>query len=327
MRNRPVIVVVGGIGMDLVVRAAFPAPGETVEGTDLQLVAGGKGGNHAVAAVRLGAAVHLVGRVGTDEIGSRLLSDLENQGVSTTFVTVTEGVASGTAITVVEPATGENAVVASPGANSRLTAEDVDRAEPMVKSASGVLLSLDVPREVVAHTVAMCHRHRVPVILNAGYVPPWAAGGERLGEVLNVTVLCPNQSGAVSLLGGGRQAAGGPDPAQARGFIREPKLAAVELLAKGPAEVVLRLGAAGAMYADAAGTVLAVPAFKVKVKDTTAAGDAFTAALAVARAEGMAVSEAVRFANAAGALSSTVAGAQPSLPKREDVDQVVARWG
>jgi sugar/nucleoside kinase (ribokinase family) len=185
-RNKPVVVVVGGVQLDLVVRTLIPDLGTTVEGGDVALVAGGKGGNHAVAATRLGASVHLVGRVGTDELGRGLLTDLENHGVSTTFVTVTEGVASGTSITMVDPATGENAVVVSPAANGRMTTEDVDRAMPMIKSAACVLLSLDVPRAVVAHTVEMCHSHRVPVILNSGYVPGWAR--RELGDVVNGVV-------------------------------------------------------------------------------------------------------------------------------------------
>lgn len=316
----PLIVVVGSVNMDLVVRVpAFPVPGETVMGGDLMCVPGGKGANQAVAAAKLGANCHLVGRVGADDFGQRLMTSLESFGVSTTFVTVTEGVSSGTASIHVNATTGENAIVVSPGANARLTPDDVDRALPLIRTAHAVIVQLEIPLATVLHVISVCNRHRIPVILDPA---PVVGGGKGLpAELFNVTVLTPNQTEAAELLGIG-------DLRNNRAKAVDPKQIAVDLLGRGPASVVLKLGDQGSLYASrvAAETFLHVPAFKVKVKDTTAAGDAFTAGLAVARAEGRPTAEALRFANAAGALACTEVGAQPSLPSRLDVDDVIRRW-
>jgi ribokinase len=316
----PLVVVVGSVNMDLVVRTpGMPVPGQTVMGSDLATHPGGKGANQAVAAARLGATTHLVARVGADDFGSRLISALEGSGVATTFVTVTDSAATGTASILVDEESGDNAIVVSPGANAKLTPEDVDRAAPLIRTASAVLLQLEVPLETIAHTIQICHKHRVQVILDPAPPP---VTGQLPGELYGVSVFTPNQTEAALLLG----LSDPRSPKTARAALPEPKQIAASLLSRGPAGVVLKLGEQGALYASPDGTVLHVPAFKVKVKDTTAAGDAFTAGLAIARAEGMPPAEALRFANAAGAIACMNEGAQPSLPKRGDVEEMMRRW-
>src|SRR3954454_19737246 len=155
--TRP-IVVIGSINMDLVCRTAqMPRPGETILGSDFVTIPGGKGANQAVAAAKLvrdGTEVHLVGRVGEDDFGQRLLNGLAQHKVNTDHVTITEGLASGIAMIVVDRK-GENSIVVAPGANSRLTARDIDAAESLIASAAAVVLQLEIPLEVVRHAIAM----------------------------------------------------------------------------------------------------------------------------------------------------------------------------
>jgi ribokinase len=313
----PLVVVVGAAVMDLVVRCGrLPLRGETVGASDLVTKAGGHGATQAVAAARLGATTHLITRVGADDFGTRLLSNLESYGVATTFATVTEGVATATSVVLAETGTGGNTVIASAGAAGKLTPEDLDRALPLLRTASVVLLTLEAPAETVAYAISLCHQHRVAVMLDP---TPLGVGAEVPGELLNVTVLTPNQAEAVALLG--LPAVRGP-----RDLSADHKLLAAELLGRGPRAVVLKLGASGALYADPEGNFLHVPAFKVKVTDSSSAGDAFSAALGIARAEGMAPNDALRFANAAGALATTHSGSMSSLPGRGDVEDLIRRW-
>src|SRR4051812_5542446 len=261
------IVVVGSINMDLVCRTArMPEPGETILGTDFVTIPGGKGANQAVAAARLGGEVHMVGRVGSDDFGQRLLTGLTGHGVRTEHVTVTEGAASGVAMILVDKA-GENSIVVAPGANHRLTIADVDRAEGLIKTASAVVMQLEIPLPVVQHVVAMCQRLKVPTILDPAPVPPKGLARALYG----VDVLSPNQSEAEQLLGIDRVRV-----KKKRSL--DPKQMATELLARGPGNVLLKLGPKGSMLVPRNGEFRTIRPFKVKVVDTTAAGDAFTGA-------------------------------------------------
>jgi ribokinase len=310
------IVVIGSINMDLVCRCPrMPAPGETVAGQDLLTIPGGKGANQAVAAAKLAAPgdeVHLVGRVGDDDFGQRLLVGLREHGVNTRRVTITEGAWTGCAVILVDKA-GENSIVVSGGANARVSVEDVDAAAELIASAAVVVMQLEIPPATVAHAVALCRRAGVRVILDPAPVP--AKGLPR--GLYNVDVLTPNQTEAEALLasraGMGRMK---------RARRADARQLATDLLARGPSRVIVKLGAKGAMFVgrnDDDG-VEHVKGFRAKVVDTTAAGDAFTGALAVALAEGMEVGRAVRFANAAGAKCCERFGAQPSLPTRIEVE-------
>jgi ribokinase len=306
------IVVIGSINMDLVVRTrTMPAPGQTVLGTDFVTIPGGKGANQAVAAAKLGGDVHFVGRVGDDDFGQRLLNGLRQHKVNTKFVIVTEGVASGVASILVDRA-GENSIVVAPGANARVTAADVDAARGLIASAACVVMQLEIPLSTVRHAIAMCQSLKVPVILD-----PAPAVAKLPRALFGVDVLTPNQTEAELLL------EMTPSHKVRRKRIVDPKQIASELLARGAGQVVLKLGAGGSLLATRDGQLRRARSFKVKVVDTTAAGDAFNGALAVAKAEGVDWADALRFANAAGALCCTGFGAQPSLPNRSQVDALV----
>jgi ribokinase len=312
------IIILGSINMDLVCRTPhMPAGGETILGSDFVTVPGGKGANQAVAAAKLGGDVHMIGRVGDDDFGQRLLNGLKNHGVNTDFVTVTEGMASGVAMILVDKK-GENSIIVAPGANAKVSPADVDAAETLIASACCVVMQLEIPLDTVKHAIAMCQRLGVPTILDPAPAPV------KLPRALyGVDVLSPNQSEAEVLLDLDRT------HIVKKKRVIDPKQIAGDLLARGPRSVVLKLGRSGAISldrdGDGAGAFHKARAFKVKVVDTTAAGDAFTAGLAVARAEGMAADDALRFACAAGALACTGFGAQPALPARAAVEKLIDR--
>ncbi len=291
------IVVIGSINMDLVCRCRrFPKPGETVIGSEFAAVPGGKGANQAVAAARLGAETHLVGRVGDDLFGRRLLAGLRENGVETARVRTTRGVPSGVASILVD-ARGQNTIAVAPGANGRVTAADVRSARSLLARAAVVILQLELPLETVECAVDLCRRLGVYTVLD-----PAPAPEDRLpASVLRVDLVTPNEQEARAI---------GP-----------------RMLGRA-ALVVFKQGKRGAAIASGAGGLRRrVEPFRVSVVDTTAAGDAFTAALAVALSEGRPLDRAVVFANAAGALACTRLGAQPSLPRRSAVERLVAkRW-
>jgi len=312
----PHVVVIGSLNIDLVTRTdRIPAPGETVSGSDLVMLPGGKGANQAVAAARLstsrGPRVHMVGRVGDDAAGRRLVAGLRADGVDTGHVRVTRGVATGCALILVD-GRGENSIVVSPGANARVKPADVDAAMPLLRGAAVVLLQLEVPLATVRHAIGACRKLGVPTMLDPAPVP---RGG--LPRALYKSVfLTPNQVESLYLA----------KMVPARGAkVSDVKGIATKLLARGAATVVLKLGARGAAVATRGGDLTVVRPYRVRVVDSTAAGDAFNGALAVALAEGKSMPEAVRFANAAGALCCTRRGAQPALPTRAEVERLMRR--
>src|SRR5665213_3975961 len=316
MASSKKIVVVGSINMDLVARTErIPRPGETILGDSFVTIPGGKGANQAVAAAKLageGITVHMVGLVGDDDFGQRLLNGLNHHHVDTRHVTVSEGVASGVAVILVDRK-GENTIVVAPGANGLLSAKDVDAAETLIAEASVVMLQCEIPVDTAAHVIAMCQRHGVYTILDPTPVPPNGLPRALYG----VDLLTPNQLEAEALLG--LESAGGTTSKSAE----DAKTIGSQLLSRGAKSVVLKRGGRGAVLIDRDGTIQTVKPFKVKVIDTTAAGDAFTAALAVAHAEGMEPLAGVRFTNAAGAACCGEFGAQPALPAREAVEKLL----
>ena len=290
--NQPKIVVVGSSNTDLVVAVpSLPAPGETVLGGELQTIAGGKGANQAVAAARLGAHVTFLARVGDDSYGIAALAGFKAEGIDTTFVTITHGVPSGIALIALDSQSAENLIVVAPGANAKLTAADVTAAIDAFRSAQAVIVSMEIPDEAVAAAVALAHECRIPVIVNPAPARPIAP------EVLRqITVMTPNQSES-DLLGGSDA-----------------------LLAAGVQAVVTTLGEAGA-HLKTLDHFHHGPGHDVQPLDTVAAGDCFTAALAVELARGLSLPDAVHFANAAAALKVTQRGAQPGLPTRAAVEK------
>jgi ribokinase len=311
----PVVVVIGSVNMDLVCRTPhIPRAGETILGADFMTIPGGKGANQAVAAAKLGAETHLIGRAGDDDFGQRLLNGLEQHGVRHEHVTVTEGTPSGVAMILVDRR-GENSIVVAPGANAKLTPADIDAAEGVLRKASAVVLQLEIPLETVRHAIATCQRLGVFTILDPAPVPPKGLPRALYG----VDVLLPNRVEAEMLLNLG------PVHRPRTRKLADPKLIGIQLLSRGAHSVILKLGDRGAMLfdRDGGGRIERIRPFKVKAVDTTAAGDAFAAALALRRAEGHALSDSARFASAAAALACTAFGAQPSLPDRDAVEALL----
>lgn len=299
------IVVIGSVNMDLVASTPrIPLAGETILGTRLRTIPGGKGANQAVAAARLGADVTFVGRVGADAFGRSLCDGLLAEHVDCTHLIVSKDVASGVALIFVA-ADGQNAICVVAGANGRVSPEDVDSARDRIAVAHVCLLQLEIPISTATHTARVCRDCGVPLLLD-----PAPAPADPLPQELRfVDVLSPNETEAAQLLG---IAVGQP-----------PERVARQLRQAGASRVVLKQGAAGA-YVSAEGREDQIPAFAVDVVDTTAAGDAFSAALAVSLAEGNDIAKAARWASAAGALTCTRFGAQPALPTRGEVEALLA---
>ena len=286
--------------MDIVARVGHvPAAGENVRGSDLRTIPGGKGANQAVACARLGAETAFLGRVGDDAFGERLRQGLAEAGVRTDAVKTVAECASGIALILVDTG-GQSTIVVTAGANGRLVPDDIDAARPLFESADAVVLQLEIPPETVARTLRLAREAGKPTILDAG--PPRRPIDP---AVFECTILTPNEAEAAALLD------------LAPGTM-SPEEMAKELLARGPKAVVIKAGGRGAVIAQG-GRLVRVPAFKIDPVDATAAGDAFTAALAIEWVKGTDLAEATRVANAAGALACLKFGAQPSMPTRDEV--------
>ncbi|MEL5957945.1 ribokinase [Streptomyces sp. CLV115] len=298
-QDRYDLLVVGSANADLVVGVERrPAAGETVLGSDLAVHPGGKGGNQAVAAARLGARTALLARVGDDAHGRLLLESQRAAGVDTAGVLV-GGAPTGVALITVDPS-GDNSIVVSPGANARLTPRDVRAAGALLGAARVVSVQLEIPLETVAEVAgAMSPGSRL--VLNPS--PPAPLPGRVLGVCDPLVV---NEHEARYVLG---ESAGSTPQEWARA-----------LLSLGPRSVVVTLGAAGALVADGrTGDVVPVPSPRVEAVDTTGAGDAFTAALAWRLGLGEELTEAAAFAVRVGAAAVTRRGAQESFPTADEV--------
>jgi len=287
------VVVVGSANMDLVAKAqVLPQPGETVLGGEFVTVAGGKGANQAIAATRAGAATRLLGAIGSDAFGVTLKARIDAAGVDTGLLRVVYG-ASGVALITVDAA-GENTIVVTPGANGSFT--DLRAPERAALAEADVMVAqLEIPVETVTAAALAARSAGTRVVLNAA---PARSLPPELLEAVDLLVV--NETEAVAISGQGR-----PEP----------------LLASVP-RAVLTLGAQGAWYVDRDGTSVQVPGVRVETVDSTAAGDAFTGALAVAWAEGREIVEAVGWACAAGAACARKLGASTALPTRAEIDEL-----
>ncbi len=306
------IVVLGSLNMDFVVRVTrLPASGETVLGRDFRMIPGGKGANQACAVGRLaarGASAHMIGRVGYDVFADHLKASLAAAGVDVSSVYATRSQPTGVALIWVDDA-GQNSIVVAPGANSELRPEGVEEFRRVFRGARCVLFQLETPLATVARALRLAREEGVTAMLDPAPAQPLAPD-----LLAAVDILTPNETEACILLG--RQP-GRVDRWQAAGMARE-------LARLGPRTVVLKLGDAGCLWWDGANEVYGEP-FAVKAVDATAAGDTFNAALAVALSENRAPADALRFANAAAAVSVTRLGAQASIPTRAEVDAFLAQ--
>jgi ribokinase len=301
------IFVVGSLNADLVQRVErFPKSGETLVGSDLNIVSGGKGSNQAFAAAYLGGKTTMIGRIGTDPFGPTLLQSLATAGVDTSRIQKSD-CATGTA-TILVATSGDNTIVISPGANARLTPEDVADHLRDLDEESILLTQLEVPIETTAAAVELAHQRGAVTILDP------APARELPRKLLQqITFLTPNQTEAALLLGASHEA----------NTFSEARDVARRLLDLDIPNIVLKLGALGVLLASESGFE-EVAGFAVKPIDSTAAGDTWNGAFAVALAEQKSRSDAARFANAAAAISVTRAGAQSAIPQRREVDAFLA---
>jgi ribokinase len=302
----PRILVVGSINVDIVaLTERLPTPGETITGGTLLMNHGGKGANQAVAARRLGAEVRFIGCVGEDTFGLELRQSMAVEGIGVEGLTTMAGMHSGTAVIVVDAA-GRNQIAVASGANLHLTVDWVARFREDFTWAQMVICQLEVPLDTVLWTLRMARQHGATTVLNPAPAQPVPSEIWPL-----VDYLTPNEVEAA-------QVSGLP-----LATLHDAENVARALLARGPRVVILTLGAQGALVRTHEHMVR-VPAFPVTVVDTTAAGDAFNGALAVALAEGRPLAWAVRFANAAAGLACTQRGARHSLPVRTQVEACLA---
>lgn len=305
------VVVVGSLNMDFVVRVErLPAPGETILGREFRMIPGGKGANQACAAGKLGEGrvrTRMAGRVGYDIFADHLKASLSAAGVDVSAVHATRSQPTGVALIWVDRA-GQNSIVVAAGANDALAESEVEGMRAPIRGARLALFQLETPLGTVSAALEVARQEGARTILDPA--PARTLSAELLSRV---DILTPNESEASILLGRP------PErilPAEAPRFARA-------LLELGPGSVVLKLGEHGCFYSDGR-TDIYSRGFSVEAVDTTAAGDTFNAALAVALAEDQPLEAALRFANAAAAISVTRPGAQASVPARAEVDAFLA---
>ena len=297
------IAVIGSIVIDLAVQTPrLPTRGETLLGDNLKIGPGGKGANAAVVVQRAGGTAVLLGCIGDDEFGRMEMAALQAEGVDVSAVAVHPEASTGVGIAMID-ADGENTILGVLGANDYLSSDDVKRAIALHRETlDGILVNFEVPEPAVAAAVQLGVDYGIPVIVDAGPARPYTPETWR-----NCTILTPNEQETETLVGYPIS-----DDVTA-------ERAAHELLEMGPSAIVLHRGAHGALLVTPDDTIH-IPSFSVNVVDTTGAGDAFSGALSVAVAEGLPLVDAIRRANAAGALAVTRLGTLPVMPTRQEVD-------
>jgi ribokinase len=297
------IVVVGSANMDMVLRVQqLPRPGETVSGHGFETLPGGKGANQAVAAARLGAEVHFVGCLGSDVFGTQMRARLQAEGVKVDQLSTVNG-PTGIAIVLVDDATGQNSIAIEAGANAALSVEHVEAAAGTIAAASMLVCQLESPLPAVRRAIAIAHAAGVPVLLNPAPVQPLPP------QLLQqVSLLVPNESEAAVLAG--------QTPDEPFDEVR----AAERLRRLGAGTVIVTLGERGVHVAAPGGATRHEAQRVAQVVDTTGAGDTFIGALAAARCrDGLALHDAVAFAQRAAAFSVSRRGAMSAMPRREEL--------
>ena len=295
------IVIVGSINTDMIVKVPrIPKPGETILGGKFSTAAGGKGANQAVAATRAGGNVTFIARVGNDMFGKQALEDFESNNINAKYIKTDNAEPSGVALIFVDEK-GENSIAVASGANARLSHREV------IKSADILLMQLETPMESVKRAAKIAKEAGVKVILNPAPACP-------LDNTLLSTlyVITPNESEAELLT-----------DISVTDFPSAEKAAFI-LLDRGVEVAIITMGIKGALIKTRELTKI-IPGFKVNAVDSTAAGDVFNGSLVVAMAEGKTLEETVQFANAAAALSVTKLGAQPSAPKRVEIERMLLK--
>lgn len=299
------ITVIGSFVMDNVAKMErFPEAGESIIGTSIERFPGGKGANQCVAVARLGGDVEMVGMLGRDADGDVFRSILREEGIACEHVFACD---TPTAIAQIQiDATGQNRICVIPSANHAFGFEELEAVDGLIKSTELLILQLELRLDVTAEIIRRAHKYGTKILLNPA--PAAALDAELLGMVDYIT---PNETELAILTG---------LPTETDDQV---KAAAAKLIAGGTRTVISTLGSRGALIATAEGATI-VPGYRVKAVDTVAAGDSFNGAFAVALTEGKTLTEAVRFANAMGALTVQKQGAIPSLHRRDDVEAFIA---
>ena len=301
------VVVLGGANIDYLVRGeALPKPGETVDGFEFLKAGGGKGANQAVAAARLGARVAFIGRVGRDESGDELLDLLRAEKIDVQLVTRDSRAPTGVALVMVD-CSAEKQIMVAPGANQRLSPREVRRAKELIAGAQVLLTQFEIPMDSVLEAARIAGESGVPLVIDPA--PPRPVPPEL---VRRAAIIRPNSAEAEAIAG-----IKVTDLASAR-------RAADRLLEMGAGAVATQAGEEGDLLVWNSDEQL-FPRLRVKAVDATGAGDAFAAGLAVALSEKRSLVEAGAFANAAAALATTRFGAQPAMPRRQDVLRLMRR--
>lgn len=297
------ILVIGSLNADFVVQtSALPKAGESFIGDSFELGLGGKGANQAVAAARMGAQVNMVGKVGHDVFGEKMLTALKAQGIQTEYIQTVPDHATGSAFIILETS-GQNRIISVPGANLLFSSQDVDAVAHLFDHTDMVLIQLEIDIHAVERAVELADLAGIPVILNPGPTPTKPLSDRMLSKLACIT---PNETEAEALTG------------MPIHDITDAKKAAKLLYDKGVKHVIITLGEKGVFVLNDQVSEW-VPAVKVNAVDTVAAGDTFSGALTVELCRGIPLIEAVRFANAAAAITVTRMGAMQSIPQRNEV--------
>ena len=295
------IVVVGSTNADMIIQLKkIPKPGETVVGGKFSSAAGGKGANQAVAAARAGSAVTFISRIGNDMFGDTSLKGFINDGINVSNIIRDSVEASGVAFIFVDE-NGENSIAVASGANAKMSSNDILNKKDVVAGADILLMQLEIPLEAIETAAQIAFDNNVNIILNPA--PAQFLSDELLQKI---SIITPNETEAEILTG------------VVINNETDAEKASQILLDKGVKAAIITLGAKGA-YVYTSAYKGHVPSYKVKAIDTTAAGDVFNGALAVALSKGKEIKDAVNFANAAAALSVTKLGAQPSAPYKQEI--------
>lgn len=300
MKNK--IVVIGSSNVDLIMKMDhLPEKGETVTDAVFMQVYGGKGANQAVVAARAGGKVAFVNCVGQDAYTPQMVQNYKNDGIDTRFVFQEENIASGHALIMIDQA-GNNIISVAPGANNLLTPSKIDKALSIINEAAMIVMQFEIPEETIKYVIDLANQKNIPVLWNVAPARPFD-----FSYIPKVNILVLNEVEAGFL-------ADMPVENEA-----DAEKAAEKLVKMGVEKVIITLGSQGAFVLTKDEKV-SVPSFKVNAFDTTAAGDTFCGAFAVALVEGKSLKESLRFASAAAAISVTRIGAQPSAPTREEID-------
>lgn len=299
------IVVIGSSNVDLLMKMDhLPEKGETVTDAAFMQVYGGKGANQAVAAARAGGNVAFINCVGEDAYTPQMVQNFKTDGIDTRFVFHEKGIASGHALIMIGNE-GNNYLSVAPGANYLLTPDKIDAALSIIEEAAIIVMQFEIPEETIKYVIDLANRNNIPVMWNLA--PARAFDFSYIPKV-NILVLNEVEAGFLAEMTVENEA--------------DAEKAAQKLVSRGVEKVIITLGEKGAFVLTGQEKVT-VSSYKVKAVDTTAAGDTFCGALAVAITEGKNLKESLQFASAAAAISVTRMGAQPSAPYRNEIDHFI----